>query len=85
LPDTVAPFKETKALLDRKDELLKTKGDDGLKDVQKISATLDDVEAKINKQFPLRDEEIGALFSEIQTQLFDIYEAEQNAINALAE
>jgi hypothetical protein len=82
LPDSVLPFKETKTLLVKKYELLRTQGDAGLKEVAKASTKLNDLDSALNKQFPLNDRLIDELFVELQTQLYGIHAAE---VKALAE
>ncbi len=83
LPDSVQPFKETKKLLDKKYELLRTQGDAGLKEVAKMSKKLNDWDGALNKQIPLNDRQIDELFADIQARLYDIHAAEEKALAEL--
>jgi hypothetical protein len=83
LPEVVQPFKETKALLAKKYELLRTLGDAGLKDVATMSKKLNDLESTLTAQFPLSDHQINELFADLQAQLYDIHAAEEKALAEL--
>ncbi len=85
LPDKIKPFKETKALLAQKYDLLRTHGDNGLREAAKLSAKLNALQHKCEKDFPLDDTKIGTLFSNLQNRLFEIYYAEEEALAALRE
>ncbi|NUO78986.1 DUF4872 domain-containing protein [candidate division KSB1 bacterium] len=85
LPDNIKPFKDTKALLVQKYDLLRTQGDNGLREVAKLSTKLDALEHKCEKDFPLDDSKVAALFSNLQSRLFEIYYAEEEALAKLRE
>jgi hypothetical protein len=83
LPEAVQPFKETKALLAKKYELLRTQGDAGLQEVAAVSKKLNDLTSTLNAQFPLSDHQINELFAALQGQLYDIHAAEEKALAEL--
>ncbi len=83
LPETLQPFKETKALLAKKYELLRTQGDAGLQEVTAVSKKLNDLESTLNSQFPLSDHQINELFADLQAQLYDIHAAEEKTLAEL--
>jgi len=83
LRDSVQPFKETKKLLGKKYELLRTQGDAGLKEAAKASKKLNDLDNALNKQFPLNDHQINELFADLQAQLYDIHAAEEKTLAEL--
>jgi hypothetical protein len=77
LPESVQPFKETKTLLTKKYELLRTQGDAGLAEVAKVSKKLNDLDSTINSQIPLSDHQINDLFADLQAQLYGIHAVEE--------
>jgi hypothetical protein len=83
LPDSVQPFRETKTLLVKKYELLRTQGDAGLKGVARVSKKLNDLASALNKQFPLNGHQINGLFADLQARLYGIHAAEENALAEL--
>lgn len=85
LPDRVKAFKATKVLLAQKEEALRTRGDGSLQESAKLTAKLNALEHECEKNFPLADTEIEALFAEMQTRLFELYHAEREALAALRE
>lgn len=85
LPDRVKAFKATKVLLAQKEEALRTRGDGSLQESAKLTAKLNALEHECEKDFPLANAEIEALFAEMQTRLFELYHAEREALAALRE
>jgi hypothetical protein len=83
LPEAVQPFKETKTLLAKKYELLRTQGDAGLTEVAKLSKKLNDLASTFNAQFPMSDHQINELFADLQAQLYGIHAAEEKALAEL--
>lgn len=83
LPDHIPPLAQTRRLLAQKYAVYLEQGQDGLAEVQHLSQQLTDLEAELNSHFPISDEEMMTLFSDIQTHLQSIYEAELAALASL--
>ena len=85
LPDSIAPLKETKALLAQKYALFLAQGTGADAELRQLSQQLQDMEVELNGRFPISDQEMHALFANMQTHLEQIHDAEQGALAALAE
>jgi len=85
LPDRVPGFKETKALLRRKDERLMAAGSDAEAEVLPVTRQLGALYDQFNPAFPLDAAEIAALLAELGERLNAIYAAEKEAAAALRE
>lgn len=83
LPDAIAPLAQTRHLLAQKYAIFLQQGGEGLDEVAHLSQQLTTLEEELNSHFPLSDDEIHALFSDMQTHLYNIYEAELAALAAL--
>jgi hypothetical protein len=85
LPDSIAPFKETRELIQRDYQLFLTKGNSSLDERRQISQQLDAVKAEVVRNFPLSDTEATAMREELRVHVLRLQEAEVTAINMLAE
>ena len=85
LPDAVKPLKETKTLLVQRDEALKTKGQSGLEELEKVGQQLHAMREAFDKKFPMNDSDIATLFADMQKHLYGIYETEVKANAALRD
>jgi hypothetical protein len=83
LPDHIATLGETRRVLAQKYAVFLEQGSDGLDEVARLSRQLTDMEEELNSNFPISDDEMHALFAEMQRHLEGIYEAEQEAHLAL--
>lgn len=85
LPASVAPFRAVRELLDRKHEILRRDGHEGVPELQRASAELAVRQAELNAAFPLSDAEISRLFAELKERLLRLHADEVTAIRALGE
>ncbi len=85
LPDAVAPFGETRRLIERRRHLFTTQGGAALAEIQQIDERLRAIRASMLTDFPLTDAETGAHCKAISTQLLQIRDREQAAIYQLRD
>lgn len=85
LPDEIAPLKETKVLLAQKYSLFLAHSTEVDEELRQLSQQLQDMEVELNGRFPISDEEMHALFADMQTHLEGIYAAEQEALATLTK
>jgi hypothetical protein len=85
LPDAISPLAKTRTLLAQKYAVYNEQGGEGAEQVGELSSQLADLEAELNSNLPLSDAETAALFADIQEHLYGLYEAENEALNALRE
>ncbi len=78
-------FAETHDLIEKKNVILRTKGQEGVARLQTYSARLEALRVRHNDQCPLDAKKRGALLESLRGQLEEIYEAEKNAARSLAE
>jgi hypothetical protein len=83
LPDTIAPFKETRELLDRQYELFMTRGGDALEERAQMDTRLQAIRDSIAREFPLTEAETTALREDLRTRVLAVQEAEKTAALAL--
>ncbi|NJN55626.1 MAG: BtrH N-terminal domain-containing protein [Anaerolineae bacterium] len=83
LPDQIAPLAQTRQLLTQKYAMYEQQGPDGQAEVASLSQQLTNLETELNSHFPISDEEMMALFADMQTHLNDIYQAELAALATL--
>lgn len=84
LPDHIALLAETRRVLAQKYAVFLEQGNDGLEEIGELSQQLSEMEEELNSHFPISDNELHALFAEMQNHLEGIYEAEQEAHLALS-
>ena len=83
LPDTIAPFQETRLLLERKRHLFIAQGGATLAERQAINERLQAIRASMAMDFPLSAADVVALCAQISEQLLRIRAQEQAAITQL--
>ena len=83
LPDSVEVFKSTKNMVDRRAAILREQGSEGLEAITPLNDALHNLIGELNPNFPLNESETSALFSDIQSHLSGIYQAEKDALVAL--
>ena len=83
LPDTIAPFQETRLLLERKRHLFIAQGGATLAERQAINEQLRAIRATMAMDFPLSAAAVVALCAQISEQLLRIRAQEQAAITQL--
>ena len=83
LPDDVAPFREAKELLARREELFLRQGPAATDEIKDIWAQLTALEQALSQDFPLTDAESAALRAALQERIREIYAGEQAAHAAL--
>lgn len=87
LPDNVAPFRETKELLARREEAFLSQGPAATEEVKGIWTQLNVLEQAMSKDFPLTEAECATLRAELKERILDIYAKEcaaQEALGAVA-
>lgn len=80
LPDK--PFKETKTLLNQRYHLFKRNKID---EVRIVSEKLESLMGEMSREFPLDDSSINVLFTDMQTKLNAVYDAEVAALETLKQ
>lgn len=83
LPDTVAPFQETRLLVERKRQLFLEQGGASIAERQAINVRLQTIRISMNTDFPLSTTEVALLCEQIRTQVLSIRDGEQAAITQL--
>lgn len=85
LPNSVKPFKQTKQLLLKRLATLEQKGAKGLKDLDKLTDDMTDVEAEMRKSFPLAPADTSELLASLSGKIVALHDAERAAAEQLAE
>jgi hypothetical protein len=83
LPEEVAPFREAKELLARREELLLSQGPAATAAIESTWTRLSALEQSISTDFPLSDAESAALRAGLQERILEIYAKECAAHEAL--
>ena len=84
LPEEIAPLKATKEILAQKHALFMAQGSNADAELRKLSQQIEDMEVELNGRFPISDEEMHALFANLQSHIEQIYAAEKEALGVLA-
>lgn len=85
LPDSIAPFKDTRELMQRSFGLFIEQGGASLPERQQISTRLKTIRDEMDTHFPLNERESAALRDQLRDQLQHIHDAEQAAVLALRD
>lgn len=85
LADEVAPFAETRRLMQQRHQLFLQEGQDALAQMREIDAGLDDLRRQVSEDFPLSARETEAYRERLAGQLLLIREREQTAVETLRE
>ena len=83
LLDGVAPFREAKELIARREEVFLSQGAAATEEVKGIWTQLTALEQAMSKEFPLTDAESASLRAELKERILDIYAKECAAHEAL--
>ncbi len=83
LPDTIAPFGETRRLLAQRRHLFTTQGGAALTEIQQIDERLRTIRTALAADFPLSEAEAVTQCAAISAQLLHIRDLEQAAIYTL--
>ena len=83
LPDEVAPFREAKDLIARREELFLSQGPAATAEIKGIWTQLSALEQALSQDFPLTDAESADLRAALQERIREIYAGEQAAHAAL--
>jgi hypothetical protein len=85
LPDAIAPFGESRRLLQHKDELFRTQGDAALPEIRQINEQLQAIRATMTTNFPLAAEEVTTHCAAIADQVRQIATIELDAVSMLRD
>lgn len=83
LPDHIPTLAATRRLLAQKYAVFLQNGEDSQAEVARLSRELTEMEEELNPSFPINNDEMEALFSTMQDDLFALYEAEMAALETL--
>ena len=83
LPDGVAPFREAKDLLARREELFLSQAPNATEEIKGVWTQLAALERDMGKDFPLTDAESSQLRAELKERILNIYAKECAAHKAL--
>ncbi len=83
LPNDVAPFREAKELLARREELFLGRAPAVTEELEGIWTQLTALEQSISKDFPLSDAESASLRAGLKERILEIYAKERAALEAL--
>lgn len=83
LPDDVAPFKEARELMVRKNKLFVEQGGAALDEIHAINVRLATLREEIGRDFPLDAQGVQAVRAGIAEQLVRIHDIEEEAITQL--
>ena len=83
LPDDVAPFREAKALLARREALFLSHAPAATEEIEGIWSQLGALEQAMSQDFPLTDAESARLRAALRERILDIYVQERAAHEAL--
>jgi hypothetical protein len=84
LPDDVALFADTKRLLHERHTVL-MEGGEAWQRTTDLTEQLEAIRSACNTNFPMDDAAVKALFEDLQSRLFALYDGERTAIQALQE
>ncbi|MGM0578398.1 MAG: BtrH N-terminal domain-containing protein [Myxococcota bacterium] len=84
LPEAAIPLANTRILLDRKYELIRTKGSDATVEVNQVSEDIEVLARQQNEHLALSDPEVGDLLDDLRDRLLALYEGERDAAETLA-
>lgn len=85
LPDRVKPFKQTKALLRKRNELFLSKGVKAAAQMRKGTDELIAIEKSCVAKFPLGDKERAELLQSLAPRVVELHDAELETAEALAK
>ena len=83
LPEGVPIFSQVKALEKQKLSVLMEKGGQGLEEYSIFKSQISELQQGFNERFPMPDDAVNDLMSDLQKQLMAIYEMESGANRAL--
>lgn len=83
LPDDVAPFKESRDLMDKRYDLFLNDGANSLEERDAITKRLDEIKVAMETEFPLSDSEVVAHRERIAEKVMAIHDVEKTAVETL--
>jgi hypothetical protein len=83
LPDSIAPFAETRELLRRKNDLFERRGAEALDEMRKINDRLDAIRTEVKEDFPLDRADVQGLLEDLRARVLDVYQKETEAAETL--
>lgn len=83
LPDEIEIFKETKELLIQRENRILLQGSNSLDEISPINDRLHEIKGELNDHFPLNEKDTMQLFSNLQTQISELFETERLALESL--
>ncbi len=83
LPDAIKPFKKTKELLRKRENLLKQKGTKAAKELEKQTTELNDLAGEIRQAFPMDDAEALEHLKSLSRRIAALHAAETEAAKEL--
>ncbi len=83
LPDSAPLLGQVKTLSRQKDRLFLAKGAGALPEMEAINRRLFEIEAVINRAFPLDERETAALLDRLHGHVAEIYHCDSDAVDAL--
>jgi hypothetical protein len=84
-PDSIEPLKVARGWLKMRRDVLLAKGGEAFPEVTPITQKLNALRSEYNKQLPIDDATMNALFGNLAEQLNALYEAETGAVATLKE
>lgn len=85
LPNAVAPFKKTRELFFRKNELFEKQGQQAMNEMLAINDQLEAIRGQLEKEFPLDSKAIADLLENLKESILQVHDKEKQAITALKE
>ncbi len=85
LPDDVAPFREAKELMQRRQEMFVTQGNAALAELQQIHERQEALLAEMESDFPLDDAGVTAMRENIAEHVMAVHDIEATAVGMLRE
>ena len=83
LPDAIKPFRQTKALLRKRDAIFAEKGAKGEKDMARVAVELSAIETQMREALPLNPNDVKAMLEGLSSQIAALHQAETEASAAL--
>ncbi len=85
LPDEIAPFKETRELLERRERLFVDRGAAALEEIQAAENRLAEIRVSMKTDFPLTEQEADAMRAGLADIILALHDVEAEAVQSLTE
>ena len=83
LPEEVESLRETRELILRRGQVFRAMGQVALPEMDQIAIRLNELRNEVGRSFPLSDDEVNDLLSDLQASIQRIQEAEETAVKSL--